>query len=311
MSQPLKTTVAVLDELCVNQRALKRALAVIRLNQARHADSSSLLAAVLTVAGEGAAAPSEQALAAAKAELESFLQQHCPGVNCQAHAVSAADAGRALNTLCKHLEASLIIKAADPHGALIKLVRPPLDLQLMRHAPAPLLVAGHEEWTEGGIIAVAVDFAAQGEQSHALNLRLLRQAQRFSMATGAQIHLLQALSPVFKSRVYALDGYAERYDGHEQEALRLQELIKRQLRFAAAHGLSAERCHVQEGRPDEVIPALCAALKPTLLLLGTRARKAFKAALWGNVCERVLDGLSCDVAVLTPKSVAREAVALH
>ena len=62
-------------------------------------------------------------------------------------------------------------------------------------------------------------------------------------------------------------------------------------------------CHIREGQPDEVIPTLCAELNPTALFIGTSARKGLAVALVGNICERVVDELDCDVAVITPKAV--------
>ena len=52
-----------------------------------------------------------------------------------------------------------------------------------------------------------------------------------------------------------------------------------------------------------MLPALCKELNPTALFIGTTARKGIAVALVGNICERVIDALDCDVAVITPKSV--------
>ena len=48
---------------------------------------------------------------------------------------------------------------------------------------------------------------------------------------------------------------------------------------------------------------MCTELKPTVLFIGTSARRGIAVALVGNICERVIDELICDVAVITPKAV--------
>ena len=83
----------------------------------------------------------------------------------------------------------------------------------------------------------------------------------------------------------------------------LKEGCKAVLSFAARHRIPADFCHIREGQPDEVIPTLCAELNPTALFIGTSARKGLAVALVGNICERVVDELDCDVAVITPKAV--------
>ena len=83
----------------------------------------------------------------------------------------------------------------------------------------------------------------------------------------------------------------------------LKEGCRNVLSFAARHRISPDDCHIREGQADSVIPTLCAELKPTCLFIGTSARKGLALALVGNICERVIDELSCDVAVITPKAV--------
>ena len=77
------------------------------------------------------------------------------------------------------------------------------------------------------------------------------------------------------------------------------------LAFGARHKIPADNCHIREGLPDEIIPEICRELKPTALFLGTSAHKGLAVAVLGNICEKVIDELDCDVAVTTPKSVIR------
>ena len=83
----------------------------------------------------------------------------------------------------------------------------------------------------------------------------------------------------------------------------LKEGCRALLTFAKRHRIMGEYCHIREGNPEDVIPALCDELKPTALFIGTAARDGLAVALLGNICEKVIDTLECDVAVITPKAV--------
>ena len=50
---------------------------------------------------------------------------------------------------------------------------------------------------------------------------------------------------------------------------------------------------------------VCSKLKPSVLFLGSQARSGLSSMLIGNVCEKLADLVSCDVAVITRHTVEK------
>jgi universal stress protein E len=64
--------------------------------------------------------------------------------------------------------------------------------------------------------------------------------------------------------------------------------------------LPAAQTHVQEGMPEDVIPALAAQLDAEMVVIGTIGRTGLSAAIIGNTAEHVIDRLDCDVLAVKP-----------
>ena len=197
-------------------------------------------------------------------------------------------------------DVDLIIKAHEVHGMFDSVLFTPLDWQLLRHAPVPVLIAKDHIWHPTGTIAMALDLSdPEDTELRMLNVRLLREAQELCRIMHCQLHILNAIPPLLPPATIDLPGFTPDLLGDAA----LKEGCKAVLSFAARHRIPADFCHIREGQPDEVIPTLCAELNPTALFIGTSARKGLAVALVGNICERVVDDLDCDVAVITPKAV--------
>lgn len=232
--------------------------------------------------------------------LEAYLRINAMGFDVKARVIGRHDTGRAITAIAKEEGADFIIKAADRHQFLGTVFRPPLDLQLLRHSPVPVLIAKDHIWHPTGSIAVALDMSDPADlEARYINMRLLREAQELSFITHCQIHLLNAIAPVVPPSSIDMPGFTPDLVGTEA----LKETCRNVLSFAARHRIPPECCHIREGQMDVVIPAMCHELNPTCLFIGTSARKGLAVALVGNICERVMDDLSCDLAVITPKAV--------
>ncbi len=232
--------------------------------------------------------------------LQAYLRIHAMGYDITQQVVWTKSIGKEITALAKDFCADCIIKTADSHKILNSVLFTPLDWQLLRHSPVPVLVAKDHIWEATGTIAVAVDFSDPDDISlRRLNTRLLREAQELSQLTRCQIHLVTAIPPVLPPASFDLPGFTP--DLLSEEVLK--EGCRQVLNFAARHKIKAENCHIREGQADDVIPSLCVQLNPTCLFIGTSARRGIAVALLGNICERVIDELSCDVAVITPKAV--------
>ena len=232
--------------------------------------------------------------------LDAYLRINAMGFDITSKVIWSKTIGKEITATAKEIGADLIVKTADVHGMLDSVIFTPLDWQLLRHSPVPVLIAKDQLWRPEGIIAVAVDLSDPSDMElRYINMRLLREAQELATITRCQIHLVNASPPVIPPASIDLPGFTPDLIGEEA----LKEGCKNALSFAARHRIPPERCHIREGQPDEVIPTLCTELKPTVLFIGTSARRGIAVALVGNICERVIDELNCDVAVITPKAV--------
>lgn len=186
----------------------------------------------------------------------------------------------------------VLIKGANHHGILDSIIFTPIDWYVLRNARIPVIIAKEHEWTPGRPIVVAVDFTSEDKRRY--NVSLLREAQLLATITGGTIHLVNSAPVVLPAIMLEVPNYAPEIYAENI----LKEHKKRLLEFAAVHNVPAERCHIAEGLPDDVIPALCKSLKPEVVFIGSAGRQGMAAALVGNTCEEIVDYIDADLIVL-------------
>ncbi len=235
--------------------------------------------------------------------LDAYLRINTIGYDIKSKVIWSKSLGVDIVEFAKENSIDLIIKSADIHGILDSVIFTPLDWQLLRHSPIPVLVAKDHIWHPTGKIAVAINLDSLDDISTKLtNIRLLREAQELSQLTKCQIHLVTAIPPIQPPSSIDMPGYMPTMVSDEM----LKESCKTILSFAHRHRIDSSCVHIREGNPQDVIPMLCTQLKPTALFIGTSARTGIASAVLGNICEKVIDNLTCDVAVITPKAVLRK-----
>lgn len=302
-----KKIMVIIEPKQMRQVALERAMALARASGrgVRHiiavmpvTDMSRDLTSMLSVEKEDDM--KESIVAKNQKWLQNYLAIHAMGFDVEARVIWSKNVGKDITHMSHQEGVDLLIKAHEVHGMLDSVLFTPLDWQLLRHSPVPVLIAKDHIWHPTGIIAIALDLSdPEDMQLRMLNVRLLREAQELSRIMHCEIHILNAIPPLLPPATIDLPGFTPDLLGDAA----LKEGCKAVLSFAARHKIPADFCHIREGQPDEVIPTLCAELKPTALFIGTSARKGLAVALVGNICERVVDDLDCDVAVITPKAV--------
>ena len=313
----VKSILVVIEPQQFRQPALERTLALYNLQKVRqyknqgaqHADlrivavmpvydNSWDLTHVLSI--EQSSEMKKNLLQKYEGWLDAYLSIHAMGVPIERKIIWTRSIGKELTAIAKEEGCNILIKTAEVHGILDSVIFTPLDWQLLRHSPVPVFIAQDHMWSPTGTIAVAIDLSTPDDVSVRLtNVRLLREAQELSKYTGCAVHIINAIPPFVPPAALDMPGLSSNSFADSV----LKDGCKAVLAFAARHKIPAENCHIREGQPDEVLPALCKELNPTALFIGTTARKGIAVALVGNICERVIDALDCDVAVITPKSV--------
>jgi len=143
---------------------------------------------------------------------------------------------------------------------------------LMRQSPCPVLVVRPGAQPQRKSVVAAINTQAQDARYEALNEKVLTRGQWMAQRYGAEFHVVSAYPDSLH--------YPDR--GH---------LVRKT-------GLDAERVHVKQGAPEDVISAVADELSADIVVIGTLAREGVLAAMRGNTSEKVLGKLSTDVMTL-------------
>lgn len=191
----------------------------------------------------------------------------------------------------------IIIKATHPREGLASLLFTPTDWHLLRKAPCLVLLVKQHQWPQHGKILAAIHTTAEHSQHHSLNNRITANALAFAECLQAELHLVNAYpgAPItIAAEIPEFDNsnYRETIAANHHQALR---------EHASLFAIDEQCLHVEEGLPEQVIPALAEQLDAELVVLGTIGRTGFSAALLGNTAEHVIEHLNCDLLAVKPE----------
>lgn len=184
--------------------------------------------------------------------------------------------------------ADLVVKSSYPRKGRQHPLHERSDFYLIRNSTCPVLL------TKSGVshklerILAAVTLESDRKKEHnLLNGRIVANAKRISRGTGAELHLVAALSGA-TNIPKLLDMHLDK----DQQLKTEQEMI------AERFGVDVDKVHVKKGTADRVISKVAKDLDVQTLILGTKARKGLKGALLGNTAEKILDRLQIDIQVI-------------
>ena len=213
--------------------------------------------------------------------------------------VFARQAASAFCAAARDHGASLIVKplAASAHRA--DFLHAPVDWQLMREAPCPVLFTRAQPWPTPARVLATVDVSDVAHDL--LNADILRLGAEVAATVGAEFHVataVPALAPYVRIYEVAPDYASTQADVRTKRREKLAALLK-------AVGVEATAIHVKEGRPADVIRALAAELSAGLTVVGTAARTGLKKLLIGNTAESIISDLSTDLLTIRAQKAVR------
>ncbi|MGI9275449.1 MAG: universal stress protein [Endozoicomonas sp.] len=206
-------------------------------------------------------------------------------------------------SLVEECSADLVIKLADPSGALARNQLAGNDLALLRKCPVPVLMMACREQLPDftGRIMVAIDAGDPDQSVVALNRRLLLHGLYLSSQEAAELHVVSVWNlPVEHHALRMLD---------EQELYELQETTHRRYQHKlgeamADAGVNAKsdsvRVHLLKGKPAHEIQRLANEVNVDLIVMGTLGRQAH-GVLMGNTAENILNGVYCSILAVKPE----------
>ncbi|MBN26874.1 MAG: universal stress protein UspE [Alteromonadaceae bacterium] len=190
----------------------------------------------------------------------------------------------------------LIVKGTQLNDTLKAVIFTPTDWHIMRKSPVPVLLVKDHDWPIGGKVLGAVSVGVEDDDHVALNDCVTRSAKGFAGLLSSEVHLVNAYPgtpvniaieiPEFDPQVYS-----DSVKDHHHNAM---------LRHAQKHEIPQNCSHIEEGLPEDVIPALAEKIDAELVVLGTVGRQGISGVLIGNTAEHVIDKLNCDVLAIKP-----------
>jgi len=201
-------------------------------------------------------------------------------------------------------KADLVLAAAHAHGRTKRLFLRNTDWELIRHSPAPLLLAKSRGLYHKPVILVAVDpFHAHAKPAR-LDEQLLAGAHDMARLLGGSVHVLHAYMPL-PANVEGPLGEPIAWENTELERIHAKQVRAAFDRLADKAKIAPAHRHLEMGDVAGELQAAVRRLRARLVVMGAVSRSGLRRILIGSTAERVLDRLSCDVLILKPAGVKR------
>lgn len=191
----------------------------------------------------------------------------------------------------------LVVKYTKEEESLTSLIFTPMDWQLLRKCPVPMLMVRDGDWKHQRRILVAVNVSGDEEYQDEFNKSLV--SIGMDLATNLErgnIHLVGAYPPTPVNMAIDLPEF---HSSEYSNGIRGQHLINMKA-LRQKFGIDEDHTHVREGFPEEVIPEVAKELQAELVVLGTVGRTGLSAALLGNTAEHVISRLKCNLLAIKP-----------
>ena len=177
----------------------------------------------------------------------------------------------------------LVVKYTKAEESLKSLIVTPVDWQILRKCPTPILVVKDGDWKHQRRILVAVNVSDDENEAHSsFNDELVSLSMDLADSLDrGNIHLVTAYPPTPINMAIDLPEFST---GDCNSGLRGQYL------------LNMKALRQKYGISDEVAEKL----EAELVILGTIGRTGLSAAFLGNTAEHVISKLNCNLLAIKP-----------
>jgi universal stress protein E len=203
--------------------------------------------------------------------------------------VSTSDIAGYCARYCHDHHIDLVIKAGHRSESL---VYTPLDWQLIRELPCPIIVAVDHELTQERKLLVALDIHSNNPGQQQLDRKVLAWAGPWADANDFTVYIascIEAPEPLTSSDVEMLMDLETRMRPQVEPTIRslLEEL-----------SISCKGILVSAGSTDVVLQRLAEELNADLVVMGYTARHGLGNLLIGHTAEKVMHRLDRNLAVV-------------
>lgn len=192
--------------------------------------------------------------------------------------------------------ADLIIKSTKHDPVVTSPVFTPLDWNLIRKSPIPVLMVSTHNTTSYSNIVTAVNTGDEDRVHSQLNEKLTGCAGDFARLFNSDVHLVNAYPPSPKPMSLSTPSFSytnldQAIKNHHNQALNM---------FGERHRIKIANRYVKEGLPEEVIAKIIQSTDAQLLVIGSVGRIGKTTETMGNTAEIVLNNIKCDVLTIKP-----------
>ena len=192
--------------------------------------------------------------------------------------------------------ADIIIKSTKHDPVVTSPVFTPLDWNLIRKSPIPVLMVSTHAPVAYNNIVTAVNTGDENRVHSHLNEKLTDCAGDFARLFDSDLHLVNAYppSPVpisLSSPSFSYSNLDRAIKNHHNQALDM---------FGERHRIRVANRYVKEGLPEDVIAKIIKKTDAQLLVIGSVGRIGQSSETIGNTAEFVLNKIKCDVLTIKP-----------
>ena len=234
-----------------------------------------------------------------KLAIQPYIEKYASdGINFSSTVVWHSNEAEAITTEVETHNYDLVVKYTNAEESLKSLIATPVDWQILRRCPTPILVVKDGDWKHQRRILVAVNVSDDENEAHSTfndELVSLSMDLADSLDRG-NIHLVTAYPPTPINMAIDLPEFSS---GEYSSGLRGQYLLNMKA-LRQKYGIDGDHTHVLEGFPEDVIPQVAEKLEAELVILGTIGRTGLSAAFLGNTAEHVISKLNCNLLAIKP-----------
>jgi len=231
-------------------------------------------------------------------EIQPYLEKYAdPMIEFRPVVVWSSNEAEAISAEVEKNNYDLVVKYTKEEESLTSLIFTPMDWQLLRKCPTPMLVVRDGDWKHQRRILVAVNVSGDEDYHETFNKSLV--SLSIDLADNLErgnIHLVSAYPPTPINMAIDLPEF---HTSEYTNGIRGQYLINMKA-LRQSFGIDEDHTHVREGFPEDVIPDVAKELEAELVVLGTLGRTGLSAALLSNTAEHVISKLSCNLLAIKP-----------
>ncbi len=191
----------------------------------------------------------------------------------------------------------MVLKSSYVHSLAERSGGKTSDWSLLRDCPCPVLLMHHHSNWENKRILAAVNIASEDESHKILNKKVIEAASAFAGAYKADVHYVNAISPVLSEDKKPVDD--DMFYAFDDVVEIKEPVTVNQQTVADYCSVNLECSHVQSGPVDQVILDTAEDIGVDLIIIGSVRRSGIKGRIIGNTVEKLLDKTNADILTLT------------